>query len=164
MTQVLYDLSLHMGYIYDTPASGARHIMRLMPLSLPNRQRLVAGSIKVSPTPDEQAHFVDFFEHPATSFMLRAPHEKLDIRMHARVQVESHSIAADFSPVLAKLPNEVAGVWSLKPDAPHHFLGNSPRLSDTRDLGLCEGLRRTVIDRAADRHCAMRENPSGFHL
>ncbi|KWV43812.1 transglutaminase [Rhizobium altiplani] len=134
MTQVLYDLSLHMGYIYDTPASGARHIMRLMPLSLPNRQRLVAGSIKVSPTPDEQAHFVDFFEHPATSFMLRAPHEKLDIRMHARVQVESHSIAADFSPVLAKLPNEVAGVWSLKPDAPHHFLGNSPRLSETRAI------------------------------
>ncbi len=36
MTRVLYDLSLHMGYIYDTPASGARHIMRLMPLSLPD--------------------------------------------------------------------------------------------------------------------------------
>ncbi|WP_246737804.1 MULTISPECIES: transglutaminase family protein [Rhizobium] len=131
---MLYDLSLHMGYIYDTPASGARHIMRLMPLSLPNRQRLVAGSIKVSPTPDEQAHFVDFFEHPATSFMLRAPHEKLDIRMQARVQVESHSISADFSPELAKLPEEVGAIWSLKPDAPHHFLGTSPRLPETKAI------------------------------
>ncbi|MDM9620721.1 transglutaminase family protein [Rhizobium sp. S96] len=131
MNPVLYDLSLHMGYIYDTPASGARHIMRLMPLSLPDRQRLIAGSIKVSPTPDEQSHFVDFFEHPATAFMVRAPHEKLDIRMQARVQVESHSIAADFSPELSRLADEVAGVWSLKAGSPHHFLGNSPRLIET---------------------------------
>jgi transglutaminase-like putative cysteine protease len=131
---VLYDLSLHMGYIYDTPASGARHIMRLMPLSLPDRQRLVAGSIKVSPTPDEQSNFVDFFEHPATAFMVRAPHEKLDIRMQARVQVDSHSIAADFSPLLTRMPDEIAGVWSLKPGSPHHFLGSSPRLTETRAI------------------------------
>ncbi|WP_244481608.1 transglutaminase family protein [Rhizobium sp. Root1203] len=131
---MLYDLSLHMGYIYDTPASGARHIMRLMPLSLPDRQRLVAGSIKVSPTPDEQSNFVDFFEHPATAFMVRAPHEKLDIRMQARVQVDSHSIAADFSPLLTRMPDEIAGVWSLKPGSPHHFLGNSPRLTETRAI------------------------------
>lgn len=131
---MLYDLSLHMGYIYDTPASGARHIMRLMPLSLPDRQRLVAGSIRVSPTPEEQSNFVDFFEHPATAFMVRAPHEKLDIRMQARVQVDSHSIAADFSPLLTRLPDEIAGVWSLKPASPHHFLGNSPRLTETRAI------------------------------
>ncbi|WP_160009227.1 transglutaminase family protein [Rhizobium sp. 18055] len=131
MMPVLYDLSMHMGYIYDSPASGARHIMRLMPLSLPDRQRLIAGSIKVSPTPDEQSNFVDFFEHPATAFMVRAHHEKLDIRMHARVQVESHSISADFSPFLADLPDILSGVWSLKPQSPHHFLGNSPRLSET---------------------------------
>ncbi|KQV66394.1 transglutaminase [Rhizobium sp. Root1220] len=123
-----------MGYIYDTPASGARHIMRLMPLSLPDRQRLVAGSLKVEPAPEEQSHFVDFFGHPATSFMVRAPHERLDIRMQARVQVEAHSIAADFSPLLSQLPDEVAGIWSLKPNSPHHFLGNSPRLTENRAI------------------------------
>ncbi|MBB4480340.1 transglutaminase-like putative cysteine protease [Rhizobium etli] len=131
---MLYDLSLRMGYIYDVPASGARHIMRLMPLSLTNRQRLVAGSITISPTPDEQSHFVDFFQHPATSFMLRAPHEALDIRMQARVQVESQPITADFSPLLADLPEEIAGIWSLAPDSPHHFLGDSPRLTRTREI------------------------------
>jgi transglutaminase-like putative cysteine protease len=132
---VLYDLSLRMSYSYDVPASGARHIMRLMPLSLSNRQRLVAGSITVSPTPDEQSHFVDFFQHPATSFMLRTPHETLDIRMQARVQVESQPIAADFSPLLADLPEEISGVWSLASDSPHHFLGDSPRLTQTREIG-----------------------------
>jgi transglutaminase-like putative cysteine protease len=132
MTTVLYDLTLHMGYAYDTPASGARHIMRLMPLSLPNRQRLVAGSISISPQPDEQSHFVDFFEHPATSFLLRSPHETLDIRMQARVQVESQVISADFSPLLADLPDEVSGIWSLNSESPHHFLGDSPRLGETK--------------------------------
>ncbi|WP_049734857.1 transglutaminase family protein [Rhizobium ecuadorense] len=131
---MLYDLSLRMGYSYDVPASGARHIMRLMPLSLTNRQRLVAGSITISPTPDEQSHFVDFFDHPATAFMLRAPHETLDIRMQARVQVESQPIAADFSPLLADLPEEISGIWSLAPDSPHHFLGDSPRLTQTREI------------------------------
>ena len=131
---MLYDLSLHMGYIYDSPASGARHIMRLMPLSLPDRQRLIAGSITISPSPDEQSHFTDFFRHPSTSFLLRSPHETLDIRMQARVQVESHSIAADFSPMLTGLPGEVAAIWSLDPESPHHFLGDSPRLSETKAI------------------------------
>lgn len=134
MTAVLYDLTLHMGYTYDTPASGARHIIRLMPISLPDRQRLVAGSITISPSPDEQSHFTDFFLHPATSILLRSPHETLDIRMQARVQVDSRSIAADFSPDLDRLPKEVAGVWSLEPDSPHHFLASSPRLTETRAI------------------------------
>ncbi|WP_454851702.1 transglutaminase family protein [Rhizobium binxianense] len=134
MTAVLYDLSLHMGYTYDVPASGARHIIRLMPLSLPDRQRLVAGSITISPQPDEQSHFIDFFHHPATSFLLRSPHEQLDIRMQARVQVDSQPIPADFSPVLANLPEEIAGIWSLEPGSPHHFLGDSPRLAETRAI------------------------------
>lgn len=131
---MLYDLTLHMGYIYDTPASGARHIMRVLPLSLADRQRLIAGSITVSPSPDEQSNFTDFFRHPATSFLLRAPHEKLDIRMQARVQVESQPIAADFSPLLSRLPDEIAGIWSLAPDSPHHFLGDSPRLGQVREI------------------------------
>ncbi len=43
---MLYDLSLHMGYTYDTPAHGARHIIRVLPLSIPGRQRLVAGRLR----------------------------------------------------------------------------------------------------------------------
>ena len=52
---MLYDLSLHMGYTYDTPAHGARHIIRILPLSIPGRQRLVAGSLDGLPVPEERA-------------------------------------------------------------------------------------------------------------
>src|SRR6516164_6381976 len=112
---MLYDLSLHMGYIYDVPASGARHILRLLPLSLPDRQRLIAGSLTISPQPEEQASFFDFFEHPTTSILLRNAHERLDIRMQARVQVEGQPVLADFSPMLSELPEEIADYWSLQP-------------------------------------------------
>ena len=131
---MLYDLSLHMGYSYDTPASGARHMIRVMPMTLPGRQRLIAGSLSVFPAPDEQATHIDFFRHSATSVLLRSPHSALDIRMHARVQVESPSITADFSPTLPSLPDEIAACWSLDPASPHHFLGASPRLPEDRAI------------------------------
>jgi transglutaminase-like putative cysteine protease len=125
---MLYDLSLHIGYLYDVPASGAHHILRLLPLSLPDRQRLVAGSVTVTPKPDERSNFTDFFQHPATYVMYRSPHEKFDIRMQARVSVQAQPLTADFSPILAKLPEELADYWSLGPESPHHFLGTSARL------------------------------------
>ncbi|GEO86042.1 MULTISPECIES: transglutaminase family protein [Alphaproteobacteria] len=125
---MLYDISLRIGYLYDTPASGAHHILRLLPMSLSDRQRLVAGSITVEPKPDETARFTDFFGHPATYFTYRSSHEKLDIHMQARVSVQALPLTADFSPILSKLPDELADVWSLGPDSPHHFLGASPRL------------------------------------
>ncbi|MDI7860490.1 transglutaminase family protein [Rhizobiaceae bacterium n13] len=127
---MLYDLSLHMGYAYDTPATGARHMIRVMPMTLPGRQRLVAGSLQVSPAPDEQTTFMDFFNHAVASVFLRAPHETLDIRMQARVQVEGQSMTADFSPLLKSLPVEINNYWSLEANSPHHFLGASPRIPE----------------------------------
>ncbi|MDQ0456268.1 transglutaminase family protein [Rhizobium paknamense] len=125
---MLYDLSLHMGYSYDVPAAGGRHILRIMPLSLPGRQRLIAGSITIDPAPQERANFNDFFEHPAITFAYRSSHEKLDIRMQARIQVEPQAMTADLSPLLASLGAELAAVWQLDAQSPHHFLGPSPRL------------------------------------
>ncbi len=125
---MLYDLSLHIGYRYEVPASGAHHMLRLLPLSLPDRQRLIAGAITVTPEPDEISTFNDFFRHPTSHAILRGPHEKLDIRMQARVMVQAQPIAADFSPLLEGLPQEVAETWSLDAESPHHFIGTSPRL------------------------------------
>ena len=105
---MLYDLSLHMGYSYDAPASNARHVIRLLPLALPGRQTLLESSIQVSPSPEELTPFTDFFGQPAISVLLRAPHRRLDIRMQARVRVEDPPPSADFSTVLNRLPQEIA--------------------------------------------------------
>jgi len=129
-----YDLTLRMGYTYQIPASNARHMLRLLPLSLPGRQRLVAGSLTISPTPEDQARFIDFFDHPTTSILVRKPHEKLDIRMQARVSVESLPVTADFSPVLADLADEIADCWLVSSLSPHHFVSPSPRLPESPEI------------------------------
>ncbi len=131
---MLYDLTLHMGYVYDVAAAGGRHILRIMPLSLPNRQRLVAGSVAIEPQPDERTGYTDFFEHPAITFAYRSPHDKLDIRMQARVQVDAQAMTADLSPVLDNLASELAAYWSLDASSPHHFTGKSARLPDTPEI------------------------------
>ncbi|KKX30488.1 transglutaminase family protein [Rhizobium sp. LC145] len=131
---MLYDLTLHMGYAYDVPASGARHVIRVMPLSLPDRQRLVAGSLSISPAADERTAFLDFFGQQATSILVRAPHDRLDIRMQARVMVENQPITADLSPELARLPEELAAVWSIDAASPHHLAAASPRLPQEAEI------------------------------
>ena len=127
---MLYDLSLHMSYAYDTSASGAHHVVRLLPLSLPDRQRRIAGSLTVEPRPEETSNFLDFFQNPTTYTHLRAPHDRLDIRMQARVMVHGLPVTADFSPRLEKMPAELADYWSLDATSPHHFIGASPRLAE----------------------------------
>jgi len=131
---MLYDISLRMSYVYGVPASGAHHVLRVLPLTLNDRQRLVAGSVHVEPKPDETSTFTDFFEHPATYLQVRSPHERLEIRMQARVSVQAPLPTADLSPLLENLPEELADCWSLGPDSPHHFLGPSPRLEEVPEI------------------------------
>ncbi|MCF3640395.1 transglutaminase family protein [Rhizobium sp. TRM95111] len=131
---MLYDVNLQITYTYDAVVSGGRHLVRVLPLSIGGRQRLVAGNLTVSPLPGERKTYRDFFENPATSILFRMAHEELNIRMQARVHVESPDTTADFSPRINALASEIAGYWSLDAGSPHHFIGHSPRLSDCTDI------------------------------
>ncbi|MBP1848951.1 transglutaminase family protein [Rhizobium halophytocola] len=131
---MLYDITLRMSYVYDVPASGSHHILRLVPMNLGERQRLVAGSIRVDPDPDEVTGFTDFFRHPATYLQLRGAHEQLDIRMQARVAVTAAQDSADFSPMLDRLDGELTAHRALDGSSPHHFLGPSPRLAEVPEI------------------------------
>lgn len=131
---MLYDLSLHMGYRYEASASGARHLLRLMPLSLTDRQRLIAGSLTVSPAADERTTFTDFFGQQTTSILFRALHDTLDIRMQARVQVDNLPLVADLSPELPHLRAELSDLLSVASGSPHHLAGASPLLPDVAEI------------------------------
>ena len=131
---MLYDVNLKITYSYDVPASGGRHIVRVLPVSLPGRQRLVAGTLACAPTPEERSDGRDFFANPATSILFRKLHDELVIRMQARVLVDAQPLTADFSPVLDKFPAEIANVRTLDADSPHHFLGASPLLPEDAEI------------------------------
>ncbi|MBK5565910.1 transglutaminase domain-containing protein [Ensifer sp. 2YAB10] len=131
---MLYDISLKITYDYEVPVSGGRHLVRVMPATLPGRQRLIVGSLSCQPTPAERAESVDFFANPFTAILFRSSHADLTIRMQARVQVEPQPLTADFSPGLDGLPAELSACWSVDAEAPHHFTGPSPLLPEVPDI------------------------------
>lgn len=113
MVAVLYDISLKITYGYEAPVSGGRHLVRVLPVSIPGRQRLVAGSVTCQPVPFERREGRDFFANPTTSILFRSVHDHLVIRMQARVQAEAPALTADLSPPLGGLAPELAACWSV---------------------------------------------------
>jgi transglutaminase-like putative cysteine protease len=100
---MLYDIRLTLQYDYDAPVHGGRHHIRVTPTTMPGTQRVIATSLSVHPKPDRQATFVDFFGNSVASIVMVAPHDKLEIRLTARVQVEDSTPPADLSPPSSNL-------------------------------------------------------------
>jgi transglutaminase-like putative cysteine protease len=122
---MLYDIRLKLHYDYDGLIWGARHQMRVMPLTIDGVQRVVAASLEPGPQPAERTDFSDFFRNRVTSIVYRGGHEALDIKMTARVKVDRPEAGIDLSPPLTALHEDLGSVWSLMPDSPHHFLASS---------------------------------------
>ncbi len=123
-----YDIRLQLEYDYDPPVVGGRHIVRVTPAALAGGQRVVASSVVFDPVPFERVDGHDFFGNAMVAIAYRQTHAALTVSMSARVRVDAVAAMLDVSPDLAKLQRELAGVRSLAPDAPHHFVAGSPRV------------------------------------
>ena len=124
---MLYDVRLALHYDYDATVHGGRHLIRVAPISVPGVQRVVASALSFEPRPQRESTFTDFFGNSVTTLTYVMPHDHLDIRLTARVQVEDLNPPADLSPSRDALRQEIARYWSVEPDSPHHFLASSPR-------------------------------------
>jgi len=125
---MLYDIRLALEYDYDAPVHGGRHHIRVAPANVPGLQRVIASSLAIEPAPARQNGFLDFFGNSVTAITMIAPHDKLTIRLTARVQIEDISPPADFSPPLAQLSREIGQYWSVASTSPQHFLAASSRV------------------------------------
>jgi transglutaminase-like putative cysteine protease len=126
---MLYDVRLELHYDYEGFVHGDRHLVRVAPASLPGRQRVIASSIVFDPKPDTESNFVDFFGNLVTTISYAGYHDQLDVRLSARVGVEEDAPPADLSPDLPELQRELAALWALDGNSPHHFLAPSPRIA-----------------------------------
>jgi transglutaminase-like putative cysteine protease len=122
-----YDVRLLLEYDYDPPVVGGRHIVRVAPVALTGGQRVVASSITFDPLPFERTDGHDFFGNAMAAIAYRQTHATLTVGMTARVRVDPPPAMLDVSPDPAQLRRELAGVLSLGPDSPHHFVAGSPR-------------------------------------
>jgi transglutaminase-like putative cysteine protease len=125
---MLYDIRLTLEYDYDAPVHGGRHHIRVAPINVPGVQRVIASSLSVDPKPARQSGFLDFFGNAVTAITMTEPHDKLTVRLSARIQVEDLTPPADLSPPLEQLGREIAQYWSIAPESPQHFLSASPRV------------------------------------
>lgn len=129
-----YDIRLRLDYRYHSPVSGGRHLVRVLPQTLPGIQRVIASSLDIRPQPAEHSSFTDFFGSPVSALAYRTPHDRLEIAMTARVEVTRQAPSIDFSPDLAGLPEQIAATWDMDALSPHHFLSESPRIAITSEM------------------------------
>ncbi len=123
-----YDIRLQLEYEYEPPVVGGRHLVRVAPAASTGGQRVVASSILFDPEPFERSDGHDFFGNSFVSICYRKSHAKLKVGMSARVRVDAMPPMFDVSPDLSRLGPELAGVRSLAPESPHHFVSGSPRV------------------------------------
>lgn len=121
-----YDIRLRLAYEYAAPAAGGQHLARVLPLDLDGIQQVLSARLELLPAPVERSEFRDFFGNRVVRAAYRDAHDGLEALMHARVRVARTPPGLDLSPPLPALAEEIASVWSLAPQAPHHFVGASP--------------------------------------
>ena len=131
---MLYDLRLTLTYDYDAPVHGGRHHIRVAPSNIAGVQRVIAASLSFSPKPHRHTSFIDFFGNSVSDITFSEPHDKLEVRLTARVLVEDVMREADLSTSLDQLGLEIARYWSVEPDSPQHFLAASPRVQIVPDI------------------------------
>ena len=123
---MLYDIKLGINYIYQAPAAGARQTLHAMPLTIPGRQRLIAGSIEIDPAPATRRERSDFFGNRLTEIAFNEPHSKVVIGLKARVEVTAGAEPAAASVDHADLARGLDAERDLGPRSPLHFLPASP--------------------------------------
>ena len=131
---MLYDIGMTIAYTYDRPAVAGRHVLRLMPANQPAVQRRITASLIVAPEPEEQRQITDFFGNAAVEVAFRREHDEILFRVAARVERLAEPPGLDISPALSGLADELSDYHDLGPDAPHHFLGASPRTAPTPEM------------------------------
>ena len=85
--------------------------------------------------------------------------------MSARVAVTRPEPSLDVSPLLPELADEIASVWSLAPDAPHHFVAASDHAGI--DAAITAYARESLAGRplgAGDGRASLRPHPQRFRL
>lgn len=125
---MLYQVRLSVTYHYARPASGGRHLLRLLPAHLPGLQEVSQDAIAISPRPAERGEFTDFFGNRTVEVAIGCDHSEIVFTAACRVDRLVEGPGPDRSGPLAALAAEIAAVRDLGPAAPHHFLPASPRI------------------------------------
>jgi transglutaminase-like putative cysteine protease len=126
---MIYDIRQTTTYTYASSVAFARHLLRLTPIDR-TRQRVHLASLDIDPSPPERREGRDFFGNRLTWIGFDEPHDRLTIKMAARVTVESPSEPTpEKTPPWEIVRDEVFTSSDIGPMSPVHFLFPSRQVS-----------------------------------
>ena len=116
----VYDVRVAIGYRYGSRVPFAKHMLRIEPES-DTCQEVLDMRLDIEPQPSGQWPDVDHFGNRTRMFALDRPHDRLDVRLAARVKVGVATNHAD-SPAWESIRDEVPVLADLSARAPAHFV------------------------------------------
>lgn len=125
---MIYSIRLTITHLYNQPAANSRHLIRVLPKTIANRQHLTTHLLQVFPEPDARSETVDFFETTSMACAHTDFHAEMSIRLTCHVEVFPPARWLDLSPDVEQLCREWQASCDLSARSPVHFLGPSPRL------------------------------------
>ncbi|MEE4188481.1 MAG: transglutaminase family protein [Roseobacter sp.] len=125
---MMYSVRLTIAHFYERPAANSRHLIRVLPRTLPGRQSLTTRLLEIFPEPESRTEAVDFFGNTTFSCAHRDQHSEMSIKLSCHVEMHSPGALLDLSPDVAQLRSTCNTLTDLGAASPLHFLGPSPRL------------------------------------
>jgi transglutaminase-like putative cysteine protease len=125
---MIYDVRQTTSYTYATKVGYAHHVLRLTPIDRA-RQRVQAAALEIVPAPAGRREGRDFFGNRLTWIELAEPHDRLTIRVAARVAVDSLDPSPQETPAWEAVRDEVFASADIGATSPVHFLFASRQVS-----------------------------------
>ncbi|MEO9826164.1 MAG: transglutaminase family protein [Paracoccaceae bacterium] len=126
---MIYSVRLKITHNYNQTATNGRHLIRVSPKMIPERQHLTTHLLEITPEPDAHSETTDFFGNMTTTCVHSRSHKDMEISLACHVEMTPLVPWQDTSPPARDLRVLWSGMTDLGADSPLHFLGPSPRLN-----------------------------------
>ena len=126
---MIYDIRQTTTYTYASKVAYAQHLLRLTPIDR-TRQRVHVASLEIDPSPPERREGQDFFGNRLTWIAFDEPHDRLTIKVAARVTVDPPGeLPPRDTPPWEAVRDEAFTSSDIGPMSPVHFLFPSRQVS-----------------------------------
>lgn len=125
-----YEIILKIDYAYARTVSDGRHLLRIVPRSVPAMQSVLSVTLELAPAPTSRLERVDFFGNPCQVIEYQTAHEVFGIHLVADVDRNFTPRGREQATPYTAIGPELTALQDLGPDSPLHFLAPSPRIRD----------------------------------
>jgi transglutaminase-like putative cysteine protease len=139
-SRLIYDVRQTTTHTYASKVGFAQHVLRLTPIDRP-RQRVHAAALDIVPQPATWREGLDFFGNRTTWIALDEPHDRLVVKVAARIVVDDlEEPVPGATPPWETIRDQVFATSDLGPTSPIHFVFPS------RQVSLAPEIRSYVAD------------------